>query len=149
MQKTQESFIHRLQKKLLLGVLNLDLLFHNLLQCIVFHIILVSRERDSYRQQLDCYEKELTVNIGTTDNPHSAALMNSRVDSLEKSLQGYRELVAKLEEDIANMSQFISTTHLIFSNVIFTKKRFHLRGYAYTARTTVSSSGRSHEFDKG
>ncbi|XP_077293998.1 mitotic spindle assembly checkpoint protein MAD1-like [Arctopsyche grandis] len=83
MQKTQESFIHRLQKKLLL----------------------VSRERDSYRQQLDCYEKELTVmgNIGTTDNQHSAALMNSRVDILEKSLQGYRELVAKLEEDIANM----------------------------------------------
>ncbi|RVE48326.1 hypothetical protein evm_007077 [Chilo suppressalis] len=70
--KNQESLIHRLQKRLLL----------------------VSRERDSYRQQLDCYEKELSVTLCGESGAGSAALLSARVEQLEKALQGYRDLVA-------------------------------------------------------
>ncbi|KAJ0174178.1 hypothetical protein K1T71_010324 [Dendrolimus kikuchii] len=70
--KNQESLIHRLQKRLLL----------------------VTRERDSYRQQLDCFEKELTVTLCGETGVGSAALLSARVEQLEKSLQGYRDLLA-------------------------------------------------------
>ncbi|KAJ8717193.1 hypothetical protein PYW08_005592 [Mythimna loreyi] len=70
--KNQESLIHRLQKRLLL----------------------VTRERDSYRQQLDCYEKELTVTLCGEPGAGSAALLSARVEQLEKALQGYRDLLA-------------------------------------------------------
>ncbi|XP_063385947.1 mitotic spindle assembly checkpoint protein MAD1 [Cydia fagiglandana] len=69
--KTQESLIHRLQKRLLL----------------------VTRERDSYRQQLDCYEKELTVTLTGEAGTGSAALLSARVEQLERALQGYRDLL--------------------------------------------------------
>ncbi|KAL0869832.1 hypothetical protein ABMA27_006040 [Loxostege sticticalis] len=70
--KNQESLIHRLQKRLLL----------------------VTRERDSYRQQLDCYEKELSVTLCGETGAGSAALLSARVEQLEKALQGYRDLLA-------------------------------------------------------
>ncbi|KAL4714996.1 hypothetical protein ACJJTC_003147 [Scirpophaga incertulas] len=69
--KNQESLIHRLQKRLLL----------------------VSRERDSYRQQLDCYEKELTVTLSGETGAGNSALLAARVEQLEKSLQSYRDLL--------------------------------------------------------
>ncbi|KAM3963283.1 mitotic arrest-deficient 1 [Aphomia sociella] len=76
--KNQENLIHRLQKRLLL----------------------VTRERDSYRQQLDCYEKELTVTLSgeAGAGAGSAALAAARVEQLEKSLQGYRDLLATLDQ---------------------------------------------------
>nr|XP_049701115.1 mitotic spindle assembly checkpoint protein MAD1 [Helicoverpa armigera] len=70
--KNQESLIHRLQKRLLL----------------------VTRERDSYRQQLDCYEKELTVSLCGEAGAGGAALLAARVEQLEKALQAYRDLLA-------------------------------------------------------
>lgn len=56
-------------------------------------MILITRERDSYRQQLDLYEKEITIS-----DPNN--LMAERIPSLERALEGYRELVAKLESDL-------------------------------------------------
>ncbi|KOB65387.1 Mitotic spindle assembly checkpoint protein MAD1, partial [Operophtera brumata] len=70
--KNQDNLIHRLQKRLLL----------------------VTRERDSYRQQLDCYEKELTVTGLTGEGAAGGALLATRVQQLEKSLQQYRDLLA-------------------------------------------------------
>ncbi|XP_034835288.1 mitotic spindle assembly checkpoint protein MAD1-like [Maniola hyperantus] len=70
--KNQESLIHRLQKRLLL----------------------VTRERDSYRQQLDSYEKELTVTLSGATGAGSTALLSARVEQLEKALQGYRDVLA-------------------------------------------------------
>lgn len=70
--KNQESLIHRLNKRLQL----------------------VTRERDSYRQQLDCYEKELTVTLSGEAGAGNASLLSARVEQLEKALQGYRDLVA-------------------------------------------------------
>ncbi|CAK1552907.1 unnamed protein product [Leptosia nina] len=75
--KNQESLIHRLQKRLLI----------------------VTRERDSYRQQLDSYEKELTMTLSGDTGAGSAALLSARVEQLEKSLQGYRDLLASHDQD--------------------------------------------------
>ncbi|EFN76971.1 Mitotic spindle assembly checkpoint protein MAD1 [Harpegnathos saltator] len=55
-------------------------------------MILITRERDSYRQQLDWYEKELTMDSNNT--------MSERIPALERALDGYRELVNKLEADL-------------------------------------------------
>ncbi|CAH0724385.1 unnamed protein product, partial [Brenthis ino] len=73
--KTQDDFIHRLKKRLLL----------------------VTRERDSYRQQLDSYEKELTVTLG--GEAGGAALLAARVEQLERALQAYRDLLADHDVD--------------------------------------------------
>ncbi|XP_012265066.2 mitotic spindle assembly checkpoint protein MAD1 [Athalia rosae] len=55
-------------------------------------MMLVSRERDSYRQQLDLYEKEMTVD--------GNSVLTERVPALERAIDGYRELVRKLESDL-------------------------------------------------
>ncbi|XP_014222520.1 mitotic spindle assembly checkpoint protein MAD1 [Trichogramma pretiosum] len=57
---------------------------------------LVTRERDSYRQQLDSYEKEITA-YHNNENP---SVSNDRIPVLERTIESYRELVAKLEADI-------------------------------------------------
>lgn len=45
-------------------------------------MLLVTRERDSYKQQLDLYEKEMTVDVNST--------ANERIPALERALEGYR-----------------------------------------------------------
>ena len=55
-------------------------------------MILVSRERDSYRQQLDLYEKEMTIDSNNA--------ITERIPALERTIDAYRELVAKLENDL-------------------------------------------------
>ena len=46
-------------------------------------ILLITRERDSYRQQLDLYEKEITI-------ADSSNVMAERIPALERALEGYR-----------------------------------------------------------
>uniref|UniRef100_A0A6V7IDT1 Mitotic spindle assembly checkpoint protein MAD1 n=1 Tax=Bracon brevicornis TaxID=1563983 RepID=A0A6V7IDT1_9HYME len=60
-------------------------------------MLLVSRERDSYRQQLDLYEKEMT----TMDSNNA---ITERIPALERTLEGYKDLVDKLEADLAAIS---------------------------------------------
>lgn len=55
-------------------------------------MILVTRERDSYRQQLDLYEKEMTIDSNNA--------MTERIPALERAIDGYRDLVNKLEADL-------------------------------------------------
>ncbi|KAL6258486.1 hypothetical protein P5V15_010443 [Pogonomyrmex californicus] len=55
-------------------------------------MMLVTRERDSYRQQLDLYEKEITVDGNNA--------MTERIPALERVIEGYRDLVSKLESDL-------------------------------------------------
>lgn len=45
-------------------------------------MMLVTRERDSYRQQLDLYEREITVD--------GSNAMTERIPSLERAIDGYR-----------------------------------------------------------
>lgn len=60
-------------------------------------LALVTGERNSYREQLDSYEKELTVSVSS----HQQA-SRPRIEALEKSLEGYRELVENLEADLTS-----------------------------------------------
>lgn len=80
--KQSQNLIHRMKKKLLL----------------------VSRERDSYRVQLDSYERDLTVciNPASTANPGATQLQTQRerIEELEKIVEGYRDVVNKLESDL-------------------------------------------------
>lgn len=73
--KTQETLIRKLQKR----------------------VTLLTRERDCYREQLDCYEKDLTV-TASGENINGGAL-SRRVQQLEKTIQGYRELLDKYDND--------------------------------------------------
>lgn len=57
---------------------------------------LLIRERDSYRQQLDTYEKEITGYI----NNETPNVSNDKVLALERTLEGYKELLAKYEVDL-------------------------------------------------
>ena len=63
-------------------------------------LLSVLQERDSYRSQLDMYEKDLTVSsTSTVDLQYHQ--QKSRIEALEKTVEGYRELVEKLEGDHA------------------------------------------------
>ncbi|CAL7938793.1 unnamed protein product [Xylocopa violacea] len=55
-------------------------------------VTLVTRERDSYRQQLDLYEKEATTDVNN--------VLTERIPALEHTIEVYRELVSKLENDL-------------------------------------------------
>lgn len=48
-------------------------------------MILVTRERDSYRQQLDMYEKEITVDGNNA--------ITERIPALERVIDGYRYIL--------------------------------------------------------
>jgi hypothetical protein len=57
------------------------------------------QERDSYRSLLDTYEKDLTVTSSGMLNSQQQQ-QRSRIDALEKTVEGYRELVERLEGDL-------------------------------------------------
>lgn len=57
-------------------------------------MILVTRERDSYRQQLDLYEKEMTVDSNNA--------MTERIPALERVIDGYRYITHRLTYNIAS-----------------------------------------------
>lgn len=82
MGEQKQNLIHRMQKKLLL----------------------VSRERDSYRQQLDSYEKDLTMCANTTTGSlNQVQSQKERIDNLEKICEEYRDLINKYENDFQNL----------------------------------------------
>lgn len=60
-------------------------------------LALVTGERNSYREQLDAYEKELTLSVSSQQQS-----TRPRIEALEKSLQDYRELVESLEADLTS-----------------------------------------------
>ena len=62
----------------------------NLIKRFKRKLLLVSKERDSYKGVLESYEHELTFNGATFEK--------DRVTSLEESLKEYRETVERLEE---------------------------------------------------
>lgn len=74
--KHHQAILHRVQKKL--------------------HLVV--GERDCWKQLLDSYEKDLTINPTTVSNQE--AQMRTRIDMLEKQLTGYRELNSKLEGEL-------------------------------------------------
>lgn len=60
---------------------------------------LVAKERDAYKQLLDNYEKDLTISSSSSINaPDSQTRL--RIDNLEKTLAGYKEVCARLEQEL-------------------------------------------------
>lgn len=59
-------------------------------------MLLVTRERDSYRAQLDLYEKDMS----TVDSNNA---ITERIPALERSLEDYRKLVDQLEMDLTTV----------------------------------------------
>ncbi|XP_055619305.1 mitotic spindle assembly checkpoint protein MAD1 isoform X2 [Toxorhynchites rutilus septentrionalis] len=76
--KHHQSILHRVQKKL----------------------NLVVGERDCWKQLLDSYEKDLTINQSTGNMNNQETQMRMRMDMLEKQLNGYRELNTKMESEL-------------------------------------------------
>lgn len=58
-------------------------------------LLLVSKERDSFKRILDSYESEMTVPVPA----------NSRVKELEESLAGYQQVNTELESQIDQLSE--------------------------------------------
>ncbi|XP_063704514.1 mitotic spindle assembly checkpoint protein MAD1 [Culicoides brevitarsis] len=60
---------------------------------------LVAKERDAYKQLLDNYEKDLTISSASSLNaPDSQTRL--RIDNLEKTLAGYKDVCARLEQEL-------------------------------------------------
>lgn len=81
--KTHQAIVQKLQKKMKL----------------------VQMERDSQRQLLENYERDLTVTQGNAPPSSSAVDIQNRIriESLTNALQGYKELCGKLETEIAEL----------------------------------------------
>ncbi|XP_062533666.1 mitotic spindle assembly checkpoint protein MAD1-like [Armigeres subalbatus] len=77
--KHHQAILHRVQKKL--------------------HLVV--GERDCWKQLLDSYEKDLTINPTNVSNQE--AQMRTRIEMLEKQLNGYKELNAKLEGELQSV----------------------------------------------
>lgn len=91
-QQQHQSLVHRLQKKL----------------------SLVSRERDSYRLQLDAYEKDLTVNLASgASNAAQTAAHKERIDNLEKIVEGYRDMTSNLEMELKKYQPQLGGAELV------------------------------------
>lgn len=65
-------------------------------------IVFISQERDSYRSQLDSYEHDLTTSPALSSH-HTQ--QSNRIEVLQKSLDGFKELVEKLEEEVAALQK--------------------------------------------
>lgn len=66
---------------------------------------MISRERDSYRLQLDSYERDLTVTLTPQSGAQTSSQQQSqkeRIERLERIIDGYRDMIAKLENDLQN-----------------------------------------------
>lgn len=89
-EKQRQNMMHRMQKKL----------------------SLVTRERDSYRLQLDSYEKDLTICFNQASSGSASysqqQSQRERIEALERIVEDYKDLVAKLESDLQNVEPISS-----------------------------------------
>ena len=67
---------------------------------VIFYIIV--QERESYKQVIESYESEMTVPIGQ--------VTNNRVKQLEQIVEGYRQQLASLEEELHQKNQLLGQT---------------------------------------
>lgn len=62
-------------------------------------LALIAKERDCFKHLLENYEKDLTIS-GHTFDSHADIELKSRLDVIEKSLKGYKEICATLEKEL-------------------------------------------------
>lgn len=77
--KRHQTIIHKMQKKL----------------------TLVAGERDCYKRLLDNYEKDLTIS-GPQSQNNANAQLQMRIEMLERTVNGYKEMCANLEREVQN-----------------------------------------------
>lgn len=75
--RNYKSALHRMQKK----------------------ITLIAKERDCFKTLLENYEKDLTMSAPSID-AHTDSDLKARLDILEKSLAGYKEICSTLEKEL-------------------------------------------------
>lgn len=75
--RNYKNGLHRMQKKL----------------------TLIAKERDCFKNLLENYEKDLTISAQHLEI-HTDAELKSRLDVVEKSLAGYKEICATLEKEL-------------------------------------------------
>lgn len=125
MDKQRQNMIHRMQKK----------------------ISLVSRERDSYRSQLDSYEKDLTICLnpassGSAAVPQQHQTQAERIANLEKIIEEYRDLNVKLENDLHNIEPQTTGNFLNLKKKLL-ENRNDFRMYSDACRASASHERRN------
>lgn len=63
-------------------------------------LTLIAKERDCFKNLLENYEKDLTISAQSFDSHAVDIEMKSRLDVVEKSLAGYKEICATLEKEL-------------------------------------------------
>lgn len=61
---------------------------------------LIAKERDCFKNLLENYEKDLTISAQSFDSHAVDIELKSRLDVVEKSLAGYKEICATLEKEL-------------------------------------------------
>ncbi|XP_065370340.1 mitotic spindle assembly checkpoint protein MAD1 [Calliphora vicina] len=71
-------------------------------------LLLVSKERDCYKQLLENFEKDLTISNppGSTDLTSTENQLRMRVEMLEKTLLGYKDMCISLEKELTIAKAF-------------------------------------------
>lgn len=73
----------------------------NIIQKMQKKLIIVAGERDAYKRLLDNYEKDLTITGNHAQNsPESQSRI--RIEMLEKTIAGYKEMCTNLEKELQN-----------------------------------------------
>lgn len=63
-------------------------------------LALIAKERDCFKHLLENYEKDLTISAQSFDSHAVDIELKSRLDVVEKSLAGYKEICATLEKEL-------------------------------------------------
>lgn len=71
-------------------------------------LALIAKERDCFKHLLENYEKDLTISAQSFDSHGADIELKSRLDVVEKSLAGYKEICATLEKEL----EAVRTTEL-------------------------------------
>lgn len=74
--------------------------YKNALQRMQKKLQLIAKERDCFKNLLENYEKDLTISAQSFDSHAVDIELKSRLDVVEKSLAGYKEICATLEKEL-------------------------------------------------
>ncbi|CAO1351142.1 unnamed protein product [Diamesa serratosioi] len=66
-------------------------------------LLLVTGERDCQRQLLENYEKDLTITQGVQHNTSEVQQNRIRIEMLERTVNGYKDLCAQMEQELNEM----------------------------------------------
>ncbi|XP_037924951.1 mitotic spindle assembly checkpoint protein MAD1 isoform X2 [Hermetia illucens] len=74
----------------------------NLMSRVQKKLMLVAKERDCYKQLVDNFERDLTISGQLVDALNPDSQLRARLEMLEKTLAGYKEMCTNLEKELAS-----------------------------------------------